>query len=133
MRAALPVRILGVLVAMAACAWFVIGIRQSQATDAASRILASPGRLTPLEARRAAQLLRTAAQLNPDRGVDLLRSQLALREGEPARARSIALSVASAEPQSIDAWLAYGSASARDPAAFRRALRHLEQLAPNVR
>ena len=64
--------------------------------------------------------------------VDLERSQLAVHEGDLARARAIALAVTRAEPRNIDAWLAYGSASPNDPPAFTFAFRHLQQLAPPV-
>lgn len=127
-------RIAGVLAAVVVCVWFALGIRQAQNVDAASAIIGSGhGRISASAANRARQLLDSAAQLNPDRSVDLVRSQLALREGDPARARAIALAVTRAEPQNLQAWIAYGTASANDPADFRFALRHLEQLAPNVR
>ncbi|HLH67263.1 MAG TPA: hypothetical protein VKV27_16355 [Solirubrobacteraceae bacterium] len=134
MRLAIWPRIAGAVAALAVAAWFALGVRQSQALDAATALIASGhGRLAPAVARRARHLLDVAAALDPDRAVDLERSALALRQGQPARARAIALSVARAEPQNLQAWIAYGTASADDPAAFRLALRRLEQLAPTVR
>lgn len=118
--------------ALVVCAWFALGIRQSHDLNVATDIVSARGPLTAGQARQAAGLLNAAGQLNPDRSVDLARSQLALRQGDTARARVIALGVVRSEPQNIDAWLAYGSASAHDPRAFALALHHLEQLAPPV-
>jgi hypothetical protein len=124
----------GVLVvaAVMVAAWFALGVRQSHDVDVASDIIGAPGRLPPGAAAHAASLLRSAGQLNPDLSVDLLRSQLALRSGDAAGARAIALSVTRSEPEDIDAWLAYGTASAHYAAGFTLALRHLNQLAPPV-
>ena len=133
MRNSSVLRIAGAIAALVFCAWFALGIRQAQSVDAATSILgAGHGPISRSAANHARQLLDSAAQLNPDQTVELLRSQLALREGDPARARAIALSVTRAEPDNLQAWIAYGTASSNDPAAFHLALRHLEQLAPNV-
>lgn len=119
-------------VALTVAAWFALGIRQSHDLNLATDIVSAPAPLTAARARQASDLLRRAGQLNPDRAVDLARAQLALRRGDTAGAQAIALSVTRAEPQNIDAWLAYGTASAHDPHAFALALRHLEALAPAV-
>ncbi len=126
------VRILGVVVAVIICAWFAIGIRQSHDTDRASDIITGSSPLAPGQAHRAATLLDGAKQLNPDATIDLLRAQLAAKQGDGARARAIALSVTRREPENIQAWLAYGSASTNDRHAFLQALRHLRALAPPV-
>jgi hypothetical protein len=131
---ALLARLLGLIAALLVCAWFALGIRQSHDVDVASSLVTSSGgALAPPIARRAGSLLRAAGALNPDTTVALLRSHLALREGDRRRAQAIALAVVREEPQNIEAWVAYGSASAHDPPAFRRALRELERLAPPVR
>lgn len=124
--------LLVVVLALVACAWFVLGIRQSHDLNVAEAIISRPRVLTPAQAARAAALLHQATQLNPDAAVDLARSQLALKQGEAARARAIALGVTRSEPENIQAWLAFGSAAAHDPRAFALALRHLNQLAPPV-
>ncbi|MGH2915454.1 MAG: hypothetical protein ACRDMX_10740 [Solirubrobacteraceae bacterium] len=125
-------RALGVIAALLVCAWFALGTRQSLDTDAASAIVSQSGRLSAAQARRAADLLAAAGQLNPDRGLDLTRSQLAVREGDRARGRAIALAVARAEPQSIQAGLTYGNASGDDPSADRLARRRAEALVAPV-
>jgi hypothetical protein len=126
-------RILAVGVALVMCGWFVIGARQAIETDQSAAIIAAATPPSPAQAARASSLLRAAALLNPDRGVDLLRSELALRLGDSGRARKLALGVAQDEPANIDAWLAYGRASAHDEPAFARALRQIQALAPPVK
>jgi hypothetical protein len=125
-------RVVAVVLAVVACVWFAVGIRQAHDTGAATSLLSGSSPLSPAQARRAASLLHDAGQLNPDRTVDLLRSQLALRRGDAARARAIALGVTRSEPQNIQAWIAYGRASSGDRPAFVLALRRLNQLAPPV-
>jgi hypothetical protein len=128
----LPTRIAGLVFALAACAWFAISIRQTHDLNAATSLISGSSSITPGPARRAATLLHDAGQLNPDVTVDLERSQLALHQGDHARARAIALAVTRSEPRNIEAWLAYGSASSDDRRAFTSALRHLRELAPPV-
>ncbi len=119
--------------ALVVCAWFALGIRQSHDLNLATDILSARAPLTSAQARQTAALLHQAAVLNPDAAVDLARSELALRRGDRSQARAIARRVTESEPQNIDAWLAFGTASAQDPRGFQLALRHLEQLAPTVR
>jgi hypothetical protein len=121
------------LVAAAVIAWFALGIRQSHDLNVANDRLSSAQTLSPAEAHQVASRLDRAGQLNPDTSVDLARSTLALHLGDAARARAIALSVTRAEPDNIDAWLTYASASGHDPQAFASALRHLTMIAPPVR
>jgi hypothetical protein len=125
-------RALVAIVAVLAVAWFAVGVRQAHDTDVATSIITGAAPISPAQARHAAALLHDAGQLNPDSAVDLLRAHLAVRLGELARARAIALSVTRSEPQNPQAWLAYGSAAAHDPAAFVLALRRLNELAPLV-
>jgi hypothetical protein len=125
-------RVLVLAVALVACAWFAIGIRQTRDLNDATALIDHSRSLAPAPAHRGASLLHAAAQLNPDRMVDLERAQLALHEGDAPRARAIARAVTRAEPSNIDAWLAYGAASAGDRPAFTFAYRRLERLAPPV-
>jgi hypothetical protein len=132
MNRRLVTRAIGLVCALLACAWFAVSIRQTHDLNTATTLIAGSRSISGDAARHAAALLDSAGQLDPDRMVDLERSQLALHEGDPARARAIALSVTRAEPRNIDAWLAYGSASSNDRRAFQSAYRHLQQLAPPV-
>lgn len=119
-------------VALVVGAWFALGVRQSHDLNIATGIVSAPGRLSPAQARRAAALLDRAGQLNPDTSVGLARSQLALRLGNATLARALAREVTRSEPENIQAWLTYASASAHDPRGFALALRHLDRLAPPV-
>jgi hypothetical protein len=132
MRNGRLVRALALLIALVVCVWFAVGIRQAHDTAAASEIITGSSPLRPAQARQAQSLLAAAGQLNPDRSVDLLRAQLAQRQGHLAQARAIALSVARSEPQNTNAWLAYGNASANDRLGFLVALRRLYALVPPV-
>jgi hypothetical protein len=118
--------------ALVVCAWFVIGIRQARDTDAAGAIVTSSASLTPPRVAHATALLHAARFLNPDSEIDVLRSQLALRRGDAALAREIALQVTRREPRNVAGWLALGRASRDDPQTFLLALRRLRALAPPV-
>jgi hypothetical protein len=121
------------LLAVLAVVWFAVGVRQAHDTDVASDIITGTAPISPAQARHAAALLHDAAQLNPDTAVALLRSHLALRLGQPARARAIALTVTRSEPDNLEAWVAYGTAASGDPGVFALALRRLNELAPPIR
>ena len=87
-------------------AWFGLGVVQSHATDAASSIVSGSGKLTPGQAARARSELGTASTLNPDHTIDLLRAQLAVREGRSQAAIAILRRTVVAEPRNLSAWLA---------------------------
>ncbi len=123
-------RLVAVAVALLACGWFAIGIHQAIDTDAAGAIIYGQTVPTAARAADASSLLNSAAALNPDTEVQLMRSSLALERGDDARARQLALAVADEEPLNLQAWLAFGRASSGDPQAFRLALVHVNELAP---
>ncbi len=99
-------RISLVALAVCACAWFGLGIVQSHATDAASSIVSGSGKLTPGQAARARSELGTASTLNPDHSIDLLRAQLAVREGRSQAAIATLRQTVADEPMNLSAWLA---------------------------
>jgi predicted Zn-dependent protease len=121
--------------ALAACAWFALGIRQSSDLNHATAIvsgLTGQIKLSPAQARSANSLLSSAGVLNPDLQVDVLRARVALLTDDRASAKRILLSVVRREPMNLDAW--YGLAtSATDGATVSRALARLAQLEPKVR
>ncbi len=125
-------RILAAAAALAVCAWFAIGIVQAIDTSAAGAIIDGARAPTPAQAARARSLLGDASTLYPGVEPALLRSALALRLGAGATARGIALAAARREPMNVQAWAAFGRASANDPAAFRLALAHVRALAPEL-
>jgi len=131
MSRATAVRGLTLVVAIVACAWFAVGIRQAHDTDAASAIVSGGHRLDAAAAARASSLLSGAAVLNPDRQVGLLRAELAAERGRRARAQRLALMVAHAEPRNVQAWLLLSSIGTPYEAAV--AVQRLAKLSPTVR
>jgi Tfp pilus assembly protein PilF len=120
--------------AVCACAWFGLGVVQSHATDAATSIVAGSGRLSPAQAARARSQLDTAATLNPDRSIDLLRARLAVREGRSAAAITILRRTVAAEPMNLSAWLALAqTALGHDQHLVKMTIGHLAALDPKLR
>ena len=126
------VRVLGVVLALAGCAWFVIGIRQAHDTAAAGAIVSGPLPLTAAQAAHARSLLHTAGQLNPDTQVDLLRAQLDRQRGDGAAARATIRKVLRDEPRNVRAWFALARSEGSDPRMFLLALGHIRALMPRV-
>jgi predicted Zn-dependent protease len=109
----LPARVAVIAVALAAVAWFGLGIHQSADLSAATSIASRP-HPSAAQARHANALLDSAGTLNPDRTVDITRAQLALARGDDAQARSILERVVRAEPQNLTAWIGLERASGND-------------------
>jgi hypothetical protein len=125
-------RAIALAAAVVVAAWFAVGIRQAQGTDQAAAILSSPGPLTSAQEHHVSTLLRGASLLNPDREVDLLKSQLALKEDNVSQARRIALSVTMLEPQNAEAWLDVIDTATSDESTFFLVLRRLHELVPPI-
>jgi predicted Zn-dependent protease len=132
---ALPaIRILTVVVAVAACAWFALGVRQGHDANQATKALAGAGRLAPAQASAISRLLDHAAALNPDRGIDVLRARLQNHSGDDAAAVRTLAAVVRSERRDIDAWQLLALVAGRvDPAVSQDALAHVHALAPRVR
>lgn len=124
-------RVLLALLAAAACAWFVVGIRQARDVSRATTLLGSGGHVDGATGARIASLLNGAALLNPDREVDLLRAQLADERGQRARAQRILRRVVAAEPRNALAWVQLAR-SATNGATLALAYHHIEALVPAV-
>lgn len=131
MSRAIAVRGLVLAAAITACVWFAIGVRQAQDTAAAAAIVSSGHSLSAARIARASSLLSDAAELNPDRQVDLLRAELAADSGRRAQAQRLALTVAHAEPRNSQAWLLLSSIGTPYQAAV--AVQKLAKLAPTIR
>ena len=71
--------------AVAACAWFVIGVIQSNNESRATALINGGGTPTPAQTAQIGHWLDTAATLNPDRNIDLLRAQAEVRAGQSAQ------------------------------------------------
>jgi predicted Zn-dependent protease len=131
----MPIARISLLVlAVCACAWFGLGAVQSHATDQATSIVSETGTLTPAQAARARSLLATAATLNPDHGIDLLRAQLAVREGRSAEAIAILQRTVADEPMNLSAWLALAqTALGHNRRVLDLTVAHLATLDPKLK
>jgi predicted Zn-dependent protease len=119
------------ILAIVACAWYVLGIRQAHDTAAATALLARGTPVTAAEAARADALLHVAAQLNPDQQVVILRAQVAYDRGDRRRAEQLLAPVVRDEPRNAVAWL-WVARAAPDPMTFKRALASIGRLVPQV-
>lgn len=118
------------LVAIVACAWFVVGIRQAHDTASATSLISS-GRLTSdVQYKRALALLRGARALNPDQEVNILRGEATFEHGDPQAAQRILRAVTRSEPRNIEAWLALAKASNGNRQLFFGALTRVRELEP---
>jgi len=106
-----PARAALLALAVVACTWFAIGIRQVNDTQDATAIVTGAATPSPAAAVHARSLLQAAGWLNPDQLVPLLRGRLALIEGDNAGALRTFESVARSEPQNLEAWVAITRAS----------------------
>lgn len=130
----LPTRIALVAVAVLACAWFALGIRQVSDQREAQRLIAGPALYDAAKAGRARSLLERASELNPDPQPDLIRAVLELRRGERPAAQRILLAVTRREPENITAWYLLEVATLRrDPALNVRAVERVRELAGRAR
>ena len=120
------------VLAVAACAWFVLGARQAHGIATATGIVSQPHPPTAAQARTATSSLNSAGTLNPDLEVDVLRGRLALARGELPGARRILEGVVRREPQNLEAWIWLARASVGAPATFRQAVAAFRRLLPNV-
>lgn len=125
-------RIIGVLIALVVCAWFVLGIRQAQETTKATAIVSGTAPLTRDQISQAGDLLHAAQALNPDTDVDVLRAQLDRDQNELVAARHVLEQVVAREPDNAVAWLALAESSRGAPRTFLEALVHVRRLAPPV-
>jgi cytochrome c-type biogenesis protein CcmH/NrfG len=133
-RAMLALRLAVLGLAVAACAWFALGVVQSHDQTQAENLLDQFTRQTPAATARIMSLLDTAGTLNPDRNIDLDRSQAQTRAGHVAAGVAIARAVVRAEPQNVNGWIVLGFAARRlDPSLARLAQARQLALAPPVR
>jgi predicted Zn-dependent protease len=123
---------LGVALAVAAIAWFALGVRQAHDTAAASTIVNGRTPLNAVQAAHARSLLHAAGQLNPDTEVNLLRAQLYDEEGRYRLAQAEVGRVVTKEPKNAGAWLALAHASGGNRRIFFTALIHIRALVPVV-
>lgn len=119
--------------AVAACAWFVIGVIQADNQSRATALIQGGGTPTPAQTSQIQHWLDTAGTLNPDRNIDLLRAQAEVRAGQSVKALAVMKRVVREEPRNADAWIVLGFAAQEpDPALARFAHAKVLELAPRV-
>jgi DNA-binding transcriptional regulator YiaG len=132
MSAMIAVRAALLAVAVAACAWFALGAHQAHDTQAATNLLDNSSQLSPTQARAVNSTLDSAATLNPDEEVNILRAEVAIDQGQFARARSMLARVIHREPKNLAAYIAALHASSNDQPAFYATLIAINRLAPGI-
>jgi hypothetical protein len=119
--------------AVAVCAWFVIGVIQSDNESSATALINGGGTPTPAQTAQIEHWLDRAGTLNPDRTIDLLRAQAEVRAGQGAQALALMKRVVHDEPRNANAWVVFGfAAQSQSPALARFAHAELLKLAPPV-
>ncbi len=119
-----------VLFSLVGCAWFAIGVRQAGDTAPAMTFVTTHTTATADQARVVSSLLSSAAVLNPDRTLSLLRGRLASERGNERQAEQIIIRVARDEPQNLDSWLSLAYVSGHNPTLFAQALAQVNRLDP---
>ena len=127
----LAARISLAVVALVACAWFALGIRQAHDLGHAVSIVTSAS-VSPGQAAHAESLLNAAGALNPDVEVKLVRAELALRQGDARRAVALAAQAAKDEPQNVLTWDEVAKLSSGNLSALLVAFKHIRELSPPV-
>ncbi|HEX8976386.1 MAG TPA: hypothetical protein VF781_07740 [Solirubrobacteraceae bacterium] len=124
-------RVLLALVSVAAVAWFVLGARQAGEISRATSVVQGSS-VSAAQARQVNQWLDSAATLNPDHEVQLLRAALDIDRNRSARARTILEQVTRVEPENIVAWDLLLQAAGSDIQLQARAFKRIAQLEPPV-
>jgi len=92
------------VVGIVICAWFAVGIRQAHDTARVTALLGSGPPLSHSQVNDVNSLLHSAAQLNPDTTVTMLRAQLASELDRRRQATRLLLRVVHEEPMNAPAW-----------------------------
>lgn len=115
-------RVATISVAIVLCAWFVLGARQAHDVSRATAIVQQPEALSAGQAAQVDALLSSAATLDPDRTIALLRGIAAQARGQRERAIRIFEQVTREEPMNVDAWVYLAQAAVGDGALVQRAV-----------
>lgn len=127
------VRIGLAVLALAVGAWFYLGVVQARDLSAATAVATSAQTPSPSRAAHASSLLDSAATLNPDIQVKLVRAQLAAGRGERDRAIAISEQAAREEPENVLTWFELARVAGTNRAALLLAFAHIKVLSPPVR
>ena len=120
-------------VAVAAAAWFALGVRSVHDENQVTALVNSHTSLTAAQARYAEDKLAEARTLNPDESLNALHAQIELNAGHPALAERIAKALARRAPRDVDSWVTLAVLTRdSDPAVNRIAIAKVHELAPPV-
>lgn len=126
-------RILLLATAIAVCAWFALGVRETNDQAQATKLLDQHLSLTSGQAREADRLIRDALTLNPDQALNILRARVKVQRRDLRGAATIAEAVTRQEPENADAWSSVEFLTRQsDPALSRLAQARVGALAPPV-
>ena len=127
----LALRVSLIVAALAACAWFALGIRSSHDADKVGSLVGQASSISPAQARADYRMIDDAEVLNPDQSLELLRSEVALHSGQHSYALAVAKRIVAREPSNPNGWLALEVVSDKfAPALNRLAQLKLAQLVP---
>jgi Flp pilus assembly protein TadD len=128
----MALRLIPVTAALIVSAWFGLGWVQARDTGQADALLSSTSSPSAAQAGRIRSLLSSAATLNPDRTVDLLRARLDLNRRDYAPAIALLEAVTRSEPENVFAWsqLGYTAGTAGRLQLAARAAHHVAVLDP---
>jgi len=137
-RSAIIPRVIAVRVALlglavAAAAWFALGVRAAHDQDAVSALVNSHTSLTAAQANAAEVKIGDAQTLNPDESLLALHAQIEFNAGHAATAERLAKTLVRRAPRDVDSWVTLAVLTRRgDPAANALAIAKVHQLAPPV-
>lgn len=127
-------RLVLMILAAAALAWCILGLRATHLENSAGNALRGLGDKSPQHIARARWLLHRAADLSSDRQPEIRELQLLLLAGRAREALALSRRLAAAEPGNGIAWLGVAAAAERlDPRLAARARDRLRRLSPPVR
>jgi hypothetical protein len=120
------------VLALVACAWFALGVRQAVDTSCATAIASQGTHASAGQVHQVSSLAHGAQFLNPDKQPAVLVGQIEVEHGDFAAARRVLTPVTRSEAQNVTAWLWLTRASADDPVLFYAAAFHVHELEPRL-
>ncbi len=116
--------------AIVACVWFALGIRQAHDVSRATSLISSGAVSSDAGYHRALDSLQAASTLNPDREVDILRGEATFEHSDPLAAQRILRAVTRSEPENLEAWLWLAKSAGTDRQLAFNALLRVRALEP---
>ena len=121
------------ILAVALCAWFVLGIRQADDVTRATNAIEGSRVLTVTQLHTIDSWLQAARTFNPDAEIDILRGRAAIKAGRIGLAQRILAGVSRDEPMNLEGWIWLAGSALGDPSRARRAVAQIDKLDPHAR